>query len=212
MQLKVLIGCEESGAVRDAFLRRGHAAVSCDINPSLKPGPHLQCDVREILNQSWDLGIFFPPCTYVCGSGLHWNKRVDGREAETIKAIEFAELLWAAPIPKIAIENPVGCLSTRSKLGKSSQIIQPYEFGHDASKKTCLWLKGLPPLIKEPANRVAGRIVEWPRGSGKFIERWANQTDSNQNRLPPSDDRAALRGFTYEGIAEAMAAQWGGYA
>jgi hypothetical protein len=124
----------------------------------------------------------------------------------TEDAIRFAEACWDAPAPRIALENPVGCLSTRSRLGRSYQKIQPYEFGDDASKGTCLWLKGLPPLVG--TRRVLGRIVEYPPESGKFVERWANQTDSGQNRLGPSEKRAQMRSETYAGIASAMADQW----
>jgi hypothetical protein len=142
--------------------------------------------------------IAHPPCTYLCSSGLHWNKRTPGRAAKTEEALEFVQLLMDAPIPKIAIENPIGCISTRIR--KPSQIIQPYHFGDDASKFTCLWLKGLPHLL--PTDFVEPRIVNGKR-------RWANQTDSGQNRLPPSADRWKIRSETYVGIANAMAKQWG---
>lgn len=151
--------------------------------------------------------IAHPPCTFLTVSGLHWNGRIDGRAEETEQALEFVRRLLGAPIKRIALENPVGCISTRIR--KPVQTIQPYEFGADASKKTCLWLNGLMPLVKDPAQRVAGRMVEWPRGSGKMVERWGNQTDSGQNNLTPSADRWALRSITYPGIATAMAEQWG---
>lgn len=144
--------------------------------------------------------IAHPPCTYLCSSGLHWNSRVPERQQKTEEAIEFVKELLAAPIPHIALENPVGCLSSR--LRKPDQIIQPYEFGEDASKKTCLWLKNLPLLV--PTKYVEPRIV-----NGK--PRWSNQTDSGQNKLPPSKDRWAKRSITYQGIADAMAKQWGTY-
>lgn len=204
--MKVLVACEYSGAVRDAFIARGHDAMSCDLLPTEVPGPHYQGDVRDVMNGGWDLMVAHPPCTYLSVSGLHWNTRgriVDGRpRAElTDEALEFVRLLLAAPIPMIALENPVGCISTR--ISKPSQIIQPHQFGHDASKATCLWLKGLPLLRGTMA--IAPRIVD-----GK--KRWANQTDSGQNKLPPSDDRWKIRSATYAGIAEAMADQWGGLA
>jgi hypothetical protein len=142
--------------------------------------------------------IAHPPCTYLCSSGLHWNKRRPERVQQTEKALEFVRLLMDARIPRIAIENPIGCISTRIR--KPDQIIQPWQFGHDASKATGLWLKGLPLLA--PTALVAGRVVDGKR-------RWANQTDSGQNRLPPSADRWKLRSATYQGIANAMAAQWG---
>jgi hypothetical protein len=141
--------------------------------------------------------IAHPPCTYLCSSGLHWNKRRPGRAEETEKALEFVRRLLDAPMPRIALENPVGCISTRIR--PYDQAIQPYQFGHDASKKTCLWLKNLPPL--RPTKMVEPRMV-----NGK--PRWGNQTDSGQNKLPPSADRWAIRSETYQGIAQAMAEQW----
>lgn len=168
--------------------------------PSDKPGNHIQDDVLKHLDEGWDIMIAHPPCTFLCSSGLHWTVRGFRNPKLTDDAIRFAERLWNAPIPKISLENPVGCLSTRSALGKKYQVIQPYEFGDDASKKTCLWLKGLPPLI--PTKYIAPRIA-----NGKV--RWANQCDSGQNRLGPSEQRAKLRSTTYPGIATAMAEQWG---
>lgn len=196
--MRVLIGCESSGVVRDAFLQRGHDAWSCDLVPSEAPGPHLQTDVLNVLDGGWDLAIFHPPCTYVCGSGLHWNRRVPGRAQKTQDAIAFMMELMLAPIPRIALENPVGRFSTAYR--KPNQIIQPYEFGHDASKATCLWLKNLPLLMA--TGMVRPRIVNG-------YARWGNQTDNGQNRLSPSPDRSRLRSRTYEGIAQAMAEQWG---
>lgn len=199
---RALIGCEKFGAVRDAFIRAGWDAVSCDLEPTETPGPHIQGDVLEELGGGWDLGIFFPTCTYLCSSGLHWNKRPEGiaqdRAGKTEAALDFVRRLLAAPIPRIAIENPIGCIGTRIR--KADQIVQPHQFGHDASKATCLWLKGLPCLT--PTQNVTPRLVD-----GK--KRWGNQTDSGQNKLGPSADRAAIRGKTYLGLAEAMADQWG---
>lgn len=196
--MKVLVACEYSGTVRDAFIRAGHYALSCDLLPTDSPiGDHYQGNVLDILDHGWDLMIAHPPCTYLCSSGLHWNKRTPGRAQKTEEALEFVQLLLDAPIPKIAIENPIGCISTRIR--KPDQTIQPYQFGDDASKATCLWLQGLPPL--RPTKFVEPRIV-----NGK--PRWANQTDSGQNRLPPSADRWKIRSETYVGIAEAMVAQW----
>jgi hypothetical protein len=196
--MKVLIACEYSGAVRDAFLAKGHQATSCDLLPTDRPGPHYQGDVRDILNDGWDLMVAHPPCTYLCSSGLHWNKRVPGRQELTEESLDFVRLLLDAPIERIALENPIGCISTRIR--KYDQVIQPWQFGHDASKSTCLWLKNLPPLT--PTRIIEPRIV-----NGK--PRWANQTDSGQNRLGPSEDRWKIRSETYQGIAEAMADQWG---
>lgn len=195
--MKVLVACEYSGTVRDAFIAKGHDAISCDLLPTDVEGPHYQGDVFDIINDGWDLMIAHPPCTYLCSSGLHWNKRTPGRQELTDEALDFVRRLLDAPIERIALENPIGCISTQIK--KPTQTIQPWQFGHDASKATCLWLKNLPPLI--PTKIIDPRIVD-----GK--KRWANQTDSGQNRLPPSADRWKIRSETYQGIAEAMASQW----
>lgn len=194
--MKVLIACEFSGRVRDAFRALGHDAVSCDLLPTEAPGPHYEGDVRDILADGWDLMIAHPECTYLCSSGLHWNKRRPERQALTEASLDFVRLLMDAPIPRIAIENPVGCISSRIR--KPEQIIQPWQFGHPESKATCLWLKGLTPLVHT-------NVLTKP-ASG----RWDNQTPSGQNKLGPSADRWKLRAVTYAGIANAMAAQWGG--
>lgn len=199
---KVLIACEYSGAVREAFRKRGHEATSCDLLDTEIPGPHYKGNVLDIIANGWDLMIAHPPCTYLCSSGLHWNKRTPGRAALTTEALEFVRRLLAAPIARIALENPVGCISTQIR--KYDQVLQPYEFGDDASKKTCIWLKGLKRLT--PTKRVPGRIVTY---YGKTVERWANQTDSGQNKLGPSETRGLERSRTYQGIANAMASQWG---
>ena len=196
--MKVLVACEYSGTVRDAFLARGHDALSCDLLPADVPGPHYQGDVRDIIGHGWDLMVAHPPCTYLCSSGLHWNKRVPGRAQMTEEALEFVRFLLDAPIPRIALENPIGCIGTRIR--KADQTIQPWQFGHDASKATCLWLKTLPLLVSTTV--VEPRVVD-----GK--KRWGNQTDSGQNRLPPSEYRWKIRSETYQGIAEAMASHWG---
>ena len=207
--MRVIVACEYSGRVREAFRRLGHDAWSCDLLPAEDNSPyHYQCDIRDVLALGWDLMIAHPDCTFLCSSGLHWNTRgviVDGRPRQelTEEALDFVRLLMDAPIPRIAIENPVGCISTRIR--KPSQIIQPYEYGDNASKKTCLWLKGLPPL--KPTRRVAGRMV---MHNGRQVERWENQTDSGQNKLPPSADRWKDRARTYQGWADAMSAQWVG--
>jgi hypothetical protein len=196
--MKILIACEYSGAVRDAFIKAGHDATSCDLLPTDVPGPHYQGDVFDIINQGWDMMIAHPPCTYLCSSGLHWNKRVPGREQKTLDALEFVRKLLDCNIPRIALENPIGCISKRIR--KPDQIIHPYEFGDDASKSTCLWLKNLPILFQ--TKYVQPRII-----NGK--PRWSNQTDSGQNKLTPSYDRWKERSKTYQGIADAMANQWG---
>ena len=193
--MRVLVACEFSGAVRDAFTARGHDAMSCDLLPAETPGRHYQGDVRDVLGGGWDLMVGHPPCTYLAVSGLHWNKRRPERALLTEEALEFVRLLLDAPIPQIALENPVGCISSRIR--KPDQIIQPWQFGHDASKATCLWMKGLPLL--QPTDVLPG---------GRAARR-ANQTASGQNKLSPSKDRWKLRSLTYPGIAEAMATQWG---
>lgn len=206
--MRVLVACEFSGTVREAFRRMGHDAWSADLLPAADGSPyHIQGDVLNVIGNDWDLMIAHPPCTYLTVSGLHWNKRDPERAQKTEAGLEFVRQLLSAPIPRIALENPVSCISSRIR--KPDQTIQPYEFGADASKRTCLWLKNLPPLRKDPAKRVAGR---WVHHNGRAVERWSNQTDSGQNRLPPSADRWALRSITYLGIAEAMAEQWGGKA
>jgi len=251
-KLRVLVACEMSGIVRDAFISRGHDAMSCDLLPTERPGAHYQGDVRDILDgwmpvsftaecdqygdgwcqvrdceidecqcigttqdgieyiekngvlfgrpeesPNWDLLIGHPDCTYLCSSGLHWNKRVPGRDALTEQALEFVRLLMNAPIHKIAIENPIGRINTAIR--PPDCYIQPYEYGHDASKRTGLWLKNLPPL--RPTKFVEPRVVD-----GK--NRWGNQCDSGQNKLGPSPDRWKERARTYQGWADAFAAQW----
>lgn len=180
--MRVLVACEFSGVVRDAFIARGHAAMSCDLLPTERPGPHYEGDVRDVLHVGWDLMIAFPPCTYLCISGARWWPDRQQGQAEAIK---FVRLLMGAPIPRIAIENPVGILS--SAIRKPDQIIQPWQFGHGETKATCLWLKGLPPLV--PTRVVAGR-------------------EARIHRMPPGPDRGRLRSVTYQGVAEAMAEQW----
>lgn len=200
--MRVLVACERSGVVRRAFRDIGVDAWSCDLERAEDTGIyHHQCDVREVLGLGWDLMIAHPECRYLSVSGMHWNNRKRGW-AETEKATEFFMLLANAPIPRIAIENPVCIMSTRWR--KPDQIIQPYNFGEDASKKTCLWLKGLPNL--QPTKYIGPRLVG---GKNKSFQRWSNQTDSGQNRLGPSETRSAERARTYPGIAKAMAEQWG---
>lgn len=196
--MKVLVACEYSGTVRDAFIAAGHYALSCDLLPTDAPGPHYEGDVRDIINAGWDLMVAHPPCTYLSVSGMHWTTRGLRDPQLTEDALAFVRLLMDAPIPRICIENPVSVISSRIR--KPDQIVQPYEYGHDASKKTCLWLKGLSLLV--PTQHVEPRIV-----NGK--KRWGNQCDSGQNKLAPSDDRWKIRSQTYAGIAKAMAAQWG---
>lgn len=224
--MRVLVACEYSGAVRDAFAALGHDAMSCDLLPSEKPGPHYVGDVRDVLGWGWDLMVAHPPCTYLSVSGMHWTVRGKRDPKLTDDALAFVRDLMAAPIQRKAIENPVSVISTRIR--KPDQTIQPYQFGHDASKTTCLWLDGLPKLA--PTLMIEGRLVccghevgggdlfgrddvyGWVNcgGEKRAVRRWGNQTASGQNRLSPGADRWKDRSRTYPGIAAAMAAQWGG--
>jgi len=199
--MKVLVACEFSGAVRRAFRERGHDAWSCDLLPADDASEyHIRGDAIEASTRiaGWDLMIAHPPCTYLSVSGMHWTTRGLRDPQLTDDAIDFVRHLMAAPIKKIAVENPISVISSRIR--KPDQIIQPWQFGHDASKATCLWLQGLPPL--RPTVLIAPRIV-----NGR--KRWGNQTDSGQNKLAPSADRWKKRSETFAGIAEAMAEQWG---
>jgi len=181
--MRVLVGCEFSGVVRQAFRDLGHDAWSCDLLPAEDGSPfHLHCDVRDVLADGWTLAIFHPPCTHLAVSGSRWFKDKVKEQAE---ALVFVQTLMDAPIPKIAIENPVSVISSRIR--KPDQIIQPWQFGHGETKATCLWLKGLPKLM--PTNVVEGR-------------------EARVHRMPPSPDRWKNRSRTYEGIAKAMA-EWG---
>jgi site-specific DNA-cytosine methylase len=179
--------------VRDAFLARGHDAMSCDLLPTDQPGPHYQGDVRDVLNQGWDLMIAHPPCTHLAVSGARWFK---DKQAEQAEALDFVRLLLAAPIDRIALENPVSIIS--SKIRKPDQIIQPWMFGHEATKTTCLWLKNLPFLTPTDIVDKGARHVT---KSGRSLPDWYN--------LPPSEDRWKIRSKTFQGIANAMADQWG---
>lgn len=179
--MNVLVACEFSGVVRDAFRARGHEAVSCDLLASERPGPHIVGDVRRLLVEGWDLMIAHPPCTHLAVSGNRWYAGTEERE----RAIEFFRLFLDAPIPRIAVENPVGVIS--SSIRPPDQYVQPWQFGHGETKKTGLWLKGLPPL--DPTDVVDGR-------------------EQRVWRMPPSATRTRERSRTYTGIAAAMAAQW----
>jgi hypothetical protein len=206
--MNVLIGCERSGIVREAFRSRGHNAWSCDLAPAEdRSAHHIEGDILdEIGYPHWDLIIVHPPCTFTSSSGLHWNKRIAGRSEKTAAALDFVRVLLdtqayanGRDVPvRLALENPIGAISTAIR--KPDQIIQPHDFGEDASKATCLWLVNLPPLVA--TKRIPPRMV-----NGR--PRWANQTDSGQNRLGPSPRRAMDRARTYPGIAAAMAEQWG---
>lgn len=216
--MRILVACEYSGRVRNAFIAQGHEALSCDLLPSEQAGGvHYQGDIRDVLYDGWDLMVCHPPCTYLASSGLHWNTRDPGRAILTEESLAFVQLLLDAPIHRIALENPIGCISSRVR--KPEQIIQPWQFGEDASKATCLWLKNLPPLI--PTRAVAPRVVCCGQiltvdagqcrvcfGEKTPRPRWGNQTDSGQNKLGPSQDRWKERSRTFQGVADAMAWQW----
>ena len=195
-QLKVLVACEFSGTVREAFNKLGHDAWSCDLLPTDVEGPHIQGDVLKILNnQDWDLVIAHPPCTFLTVSNAkNWAElQANGKQQA---AIDFVEAIYFSDCPHVCLENPVGALSTKSKLGKATQYIQPYEFGHPEQKKTGLWLKGLPKLKGTKFIDVSGL----PK---KEVQRL--------HYLGPSKDRWKLRSTTYKGIAEAMATQFSDY-
>jgi site-specific DNA-cytosine methylase len=181
--MRVLVACEYSGVVRDAFIARGHDALSCDLLPTEQPGPHFQGDVTELLKHGWDLMIAHPPCTHLAVSGARWFK---DKLTEQADALDFVRALLAAPIARIALENPVSIISSRIR--KPDQIIQPWQFGHGETKATCLWLKNLPKL--QPTDVVDGR-------------------EARVHRMPPGPDRWKERSRTFTGIAAAMAAHWG---
>lgn len=236
--MRILVACEFSGTVRDAFLARGHDAMSCDLLPTEAPGPHHQGDVLDILDDGWDMMIAHPDCTYLTGAA-EWcysdeaAEKAKARGSDALfgtarrqareQALAFFQRLWDAKIERICIENPVGVVPARLGL-HHSQIIQPNWFGHDASKATCLWLRGLP--ILRPTDRVPGKYAcqhcrarfdqslgkcGCPncKGEHKVKIVWANQTYSGQNALSPGEDRWKKRAATYPGIASAMAGQWG---
>lgn len=184
-QNRILIACEFSGIVRDAFAALGHYAVSCDILPTESPGNHYKGDVMDIIGDGWDMMIAHPPCTHLASSGARWFK---DKEKEQIESLLFVQALMNAPIMRIAIENPVGVIST--KIRKPDQIIQPWQFGHGEVKATCLWLKNLRKL--KPTEIVEGR-------------------EAKVHKMPPSKDRWKKRSLTYQGIADAMAKQWSWY-
>lgn len=193
--MRVLVGCEYSGVVRDAFIARGHEAMSCDLLPTDRPGPHYAGDVFDVIGDGWDLGIFHPPCTFMANSGSRWLYNSDGtkdeaRWDEMEEAANFFKNLLNADIPRVAVENPIMLGYAKDIIGvKQSQVVQPWMFGHGETKATCLWLRNLPELV--PTDVVGGR-------------------EARIHRLPPSEDRWKLRSTTFTGIAEAMAEQWGG--
>lgn len=187
--MRVLVACEFSGTVRDAFAKRGHDAWSCDFLPTDKTGNHLQCDVLTVLDQDWDLMIAHPPCTFLCNSGVCWLHKDESRWEKMKEGALFFHKLLNAPIPKICVENPVMHKYAKEIIGENfTQSVQPWQFGHGETKRTCLWLKNLPAL--QPTDIVDGR-------------------EQRLHKLPPSKDRWKLRSMTYQGIADAMAQQWG---
>lgn len=191
--MRVLVACEYSGRVRDAFIRNGHDAMSVDLLPTDQPGPHYQGDVFDVLGDGWDLMVMHAPCTFLANSGARWlykGGEIDPvRMANLREGAEFFRQLWEAPIPRIAAENPIMMHVARDiiGLGPATQTIQPWQFGHGETKATCLWLKGLPKL--EATDIVAGR-------------------EQRIHKLPPSEDRWKLRSTTFQGIADAMGDQW----
>ena len=202
--MKVLVACEYSGVVREAFRKLGYDAYSCDLIPTDIPSPfHIQDDVLRHLNEGWDLMIAHPPCTYLCVTGARWlhdtRQKFANRKQQQEEAIAFVKALWNAPIKRICIENPVGVLSSQWKL--PDQIVQPYYFGETASKATCFWLKNLPGL--KPTKLVKPEMVEL--NNGKRFSLWYYKTSKK------CSERAKIRSKTFQGIADAMAAQWGNY-
>lgn len=186
--MRVLVACEFSGIVRDAFAARGHFAMSCDIRENETPGEHYQGDVRDVLDDGWDLMVAHPPCTYLTNAGVRWLREKDGRWAEMIEAAAFFRELLTADIPRIAIENPVMHRYGQQIVGrKQDQRVQPWQFGHGETKGVCLWLKGLPHL--QPTKIVEGR-------------------EARVHRMPPGPEREKERSRFFTGIASAMADQW----
>jgi hypothetical protein len=197
--MKILVACEYSGVVRDAFTKLGHDVTSCDILPTDSPGKHYQGDVKDILDDDWDMIIAHPPCTYFANSGVSWLHKDESRWAKLDEAAEFFNLFLNHPCKKIVIENPIPHKYAVERIGgtKYTQIIQPWQFGHPESKRTCLWLKGVDPL-KETDN-VKDTFDTLPK-----------KLQQRLHYLPQSKDRWKLRSTTYQGIADAMADQWGG--
>ncbi|MAH44483.1 hypothetical protein CMI37_01560 [Candidatus Pacearchaeota archaeon] len=196
--MKVLVACEYSGTVRDAFTARGHDALSCDLLPTDKPGRHHEGDIEDVLYEDWDLIVAHPPCTYLCNSGVRWLHTQEGRWEKLDEAARFFRLFLDHPCPKVCIENPIMHKYALDRIGgeKHTQLIQPWMFGHPEKKATCLWLKGLDAL--EETNNVKEEMLKLPASEQQKI--WY---------ASPSKDRWKLRSTTYAGIAEAMATQWG---
>lgn len=199
--MRVLVACEFSGVVRRAFRERGHDAWSCDLLPA-EDGEwrhHCQCDVRDILGMDWDLMVAHPPCTYLASMGVWWNRKRPDRWPLTYAAREFVACLWDAPIARIAIENPIGYLNKNWR--RPNQIIHPWQFGHEASKPTCLWLKNLPVLLP---TQIVGKGEFYTKANGARMAKWSHVTSGTRKA-----ERARIASRTFEGIAAAMAEQWG---
>jgi len=196
--MRVLVACEYSGAVRDAFIAAGHDAMSCDVLPTDVFGPHYQGDVRDVLHDGWDIMIAHPPCTYLTNAGVTWLHRDADRWAKLDEGAAFFKVLLNAPISKICVENPIMHKYAKERIGgvKQSQTVQPWMFGHTEQKATCLWLKGLPLLT--PTDNVKAQMMALP-----------DRERQRLHYLPPSADRWKLRSTTYAGLAAAMAEQWG---
>jgi len=196
--MKILVACEYSGRVRDAFIGCGHEAMSCDILPTDVPGPHYQGDVRDVLGDGWDLMVAHPPCTYMTNAGVTWLHKDPTRWAKLDDAAAFFKMLLDAPIEKIAVENPIMHKYAKERIGgiKQTQVVQPWMFGHKEQKATCLWLKNLPPLV--PTDNVKEAMMALPDNERQRL-----------HYLPPSADRWKKRSETFLGIAQAMANQWG---
>jgi len=196
--MKILVACEYSGRVRDAFRALGHDAMSCDLLPTESEGPHYQGDVFDIINDGWDMLVAFPPCTYLCSMGVWWNHKRPERWPLTDKAFEFFMALYNAPIPHIAIENPIGIMSTRFR--KPDCITQPWHHGETYNKATCLWLKNLP--ILQPTN-IVDKGEFYTKANGARMAKWSHiQSGTNKEK------RAKIASTTFQGIASAMATQW----
>lgn len=197
--MRVGVLCEFSGVVRDAFIRRGHDAVSCDLLPTESPGPHIQGDCLTHDWSRYDLLICHPPCTYLCSMGVWWNHKRPERWSDTASADHFFMDLWNLPVSRIVVENPIGIMSTRFR--KPDQIINPWQFGHGTNKPTCLWLRGLPLLAP---TKIVGKGEFYVKSNGSRLSKWSHKISGR------SSERAKNASRTFVGIAEAMAEQWGG--
>lgn len=197
--MKILIACEFSGTVRDAFAARGHNAWSCDLLPSETPGNHICGDVLGILADGWDLMIAHPPCTYLAAMAIWWNAKRPERWPLTHAARDFVDQVWNAPIPRVALENPIGFLNRNWR--RPTQVVHPWQFGHEASKPTCLWLRGLP-LLR--STKIVGKGEFYMKANGARMAKWSHIT-SGTNKAK----RARIASLTFPGIADAMADQWG---